>query len=180
MNTSNDELRQLVKDGHFFQFCLAFAVNIGYRDAIKEKKEVTFTVGDYEVKFDHKRMLFDLSHKVYVARVIHAYYQEVVFVGDNEDEVIGDLLAELEKEIATPSNETIKVCEHDKKTPLIWTFKFDGFEYWCPVCGYKGGMFGAGINVPLTELLKKAKEEWEEKAWAYLNEESIIWKYEDN
>lgn len=97
--TSNEELKQLVKDGYFFNFCIAFALNKGFRDAIKEKKEVTFTVGDYEVKFEAKQMCFTLIHKIYFARIITAYYQEVVFIGDNEDEVIADLLAEVEKEL---------------------------------------------------------------------------------
>jgi len=48
--TSDEELKKLVKEGYFFNFCIAFALNKGYRDAIKEKKEVTFSVGDYEVK----------------------------------------------------------------------------------------------------------------------------------
>lgn len=100
INTSPDELLQLVKDGHFFNFCIAFALNKGYRDAIKEKKEVKFSVGDYEVEFNHEQMCFVLCHKIYIARIIHAYYQEVVFVGDDEQEVIGELLAEAIKELA--------------------------------------------------------------------------------
>lgn len=97
--TSNEELKQLVKDGYFFNFCIAFALNKGYRDAIKEKKEVNFSVGDYDVKFDAGSMCFILSHKIYFARIITAYYQEVVFIGDNEDEVINELLTEVEKEL---------------------------------------------------------------------------------
>ena len=97
--TPNEELIQLVKDGHFFMFCIAFALNKGYRDAMKKKDEVKFTVGDYEVKFDTKEMCFVLNHKVYFARIITAYYQDVIFIGDNEDEVINDLLKELEKEL---------------------------------------------------------------------------------
>lgn len=97
--TSNEELKQLIKDGYFFNFCIAFALNKGFRDAIKEKKEVTFSVGDYEVKFDAAQMCFILTHKEYFARIIHAYYQEVVFIGDSEDEVINELLTEFEKEL---------------------------------------------------------------------------------
>jgi len=97
--TSNDELVKLVNGGYFFNFCIAFALNKGYRDAIKEKKEVKFNVGDYEVVFDMKGMCFILSHKIYFARIITAYYNEVVFVGDNEDEVISELMTELEKEL---------------------------------------------------------------------------------
>lgn len=97
--TSNEELKQLVKDGYFFNFCIAFALNKGYRDAIKEKIKVSFSVGDYEVEFNAEQMCFILTHKVYFARIIHAYYQEVIFVGDNEDDVISELLTELEKEL---------------------------------------------------------------------------------
>lgn len=73
-------------------------MNKGYRDAVKEKKEVKFNVGDYVIEFKHDEMCFMLIHKVYFARIITAYYQEVYFVGDNENEVINDLLVELEKE----------------------------------------------------------------------------------
>lgn len=95
--TPHNELVQLVKDGYFFQFCVAFALNKGYRDAIKEKKHVKFEVGNYDVEFDHSLMCFTLSHQIYFARIIQAYYHEVVFIGDNEEEVINELLTELEK-----------------------------------------------------------------------------------
>lgn len=96
--TSHDELVKLVQGGYFFNFCIATALNKGYRDTIKEKKEVKFSVGDYEVVFEHEEMCFVLSHKIYFARIITAYYNEVVFIGDNEDEVINELLTELGKE----------------------------------------------------------------------------------
>lgn len=99
--TSNEELRQMVKDGYFFNFCIALALNKGYRDAIKAKKEVAFDVGDYEVKFKADEFCFVLSHKKYFARIITAYHDEVIFVGDSEEEVIAELLAEAEKELAT-------------------------------------------------------------------------------
>jgi len=98
--TPPDELLKLVKEGHFFTFCALFAVNKGYRDAIKEKKEVKFMVGDYEVEFKPDRMCFEIIHKVYFMRIIHAYYQEVHFIGDNEEEVINDLLTEVKKELS--------------------------------------------------------------------------------
>ena len=97
---SNEELVELVKGGYFFNFCVGFALNKGYRDAIKEKKEVAFSVGDYDVKFNGEQMDFTLTHKIYFARVIVADYFGVTYVGDNEEEVISDLLAELEKELA--------------------------------------------------------------------------------
>lgn len=96
--TSHDDLVQFVKDGLFFNFCVAFALNKGHKDAIKEKREVKFSVGDYNVEFKHEEMCFLLTHKEYFARIITAYYNEVIFVGDNENEVINELLTELEKE----------------------------------------------------------------------------------
>ena len=96
--TSHDELVTLVKGGYFFNFCIATALNKGYRDTIKEKKEVKFMVGDYEVVFNYKKMCFLLTHKIYFMRIITAYHDGVVFVGDKEEEVINELLTELEKE----------------------------------------------------------------------------------
>lgn len=72
----------------------------------------------------------------------------------------------------------IKICErHEKQVPLLWTFKHDGYEYWCPHCGYMEGMFGAGIDVPLTEELIKEKEMWKEKAKPYLDGSTNEWIY---
>lgn len=98
--TPFEELVTLVKSGQFFNFCIAFALNKGFRDAIKEKKEIKFTVGDYDVKFEHDKMCFILIHKIYFARIITAYFQQVFFVGTDEDEVINELLVELNKEAA--------------------------------------------------------------------------------
>ena len=97
--TSPDELLKLVKGGLFFNFCVAFALNKGYRNAIKEKKEVNFSIGNYDIRFEHSKMCFILIHKIYFARIITAYFNEVVFIGDNEDEVINELLTELQKEL---------------------------------------------------------------------------------
>lgn len=98
MNHTNEELIKLIQDGHFFYFCVAFALNKGYRDPIKEKKEVKFAVGDYDVTLDHRQMCFILINRIYIFRVIHAYHQEVVFIGQTEKEVINELLTELQKE----------------------------------------------------------------------------------
>jgi hypothetical protein len=40
-----------------------------------------------------------LSHKIYFARIITAYYDGVNFIGDDENEIINELLIEFEKEI---------------------------------------------------------------------------------
>lgn len=99
IETSKGDLIELVKDGYFFNFCVAFALNKGFHNAIKEKREVKFSVGDYDVEFKRDEMCFILSHKIYFARIITAYYNEVVFIGDDEKEVINELLIELEKEL---------------------------------------------------------------------------------
>ena len=72
--------------------------------------------------------------------------------------------------------EEMKICTGHKgrKTPLIWTFVFPGAEYWCPYCGYRGGMFGAGDNVPVTEELKERAKHDEELARPYL--QAIGWR----
>lgn len=99
---TNEDLEKLIKDGHFFGFCVGFALNKGYRNAIREKNEVKFTVGEYNVSFDHAQMCFVLTHQNYFARIITAYYTEVIFIGDDEKEVINDLLAEFQKEFVNP------------------------------------------------------------------------------
>jgi hypothetical protein len=79
------------------------------------------------------------------------------------------------------NNNEIKVCgckEEEPQTPLLWTFKFSGAEYWCPSCGYTSGMFGAGTSVPITKELKKEKKKWEKKTKPYLSGETEDWVYE--
>jgi len=41
-------------------------------------------------------------------------------------------------------------CRH----PLLWTFLFDGAEYYCLNCGGKTGMMGGGDDVEATVKLK--------------------------
>lgn len=98
INTPKQDLIKLCKEGNFFYLCVAYALNNGYRDAIKEKKEVKFNIGDYDVEFKHDETCFLLTHKIYFARIITAYANgEVYFVGDDENEIIEDLLKEVSK-----------------------------------------------------------------------------------
>jgi hypothetical protein len=63
----------------------------------------------------------------------------------------------------------IRICEnHDKQVPLISTMAFSGAEFWCPFCGYTGGIFGAGEKVPFTAELGLIRQEYEEKSKDYL------------
>lgn len=96
--TSHDDLVKFINDGNLFQFCVAFALNKGYKNVFKEKKEVKFTVGDYEIEFDSNQMCFNIVHKIYFLRVIQADIHGYIFTGESEEEVKSDLLAELEKE----------------------------------------------------------------------------------
>lgn len=70
----------------------------------------------------------------------------------------------------------IKICSghrHDE-TPLIWTFAFIGAEYWCPVCGYLGGMLGSGENVPLTPKLKNKLVKYRKLSKKYLKANGLL------
>lgn len=42
--------------------------------------------------------------------------------------------------------------------PLIWTFKWDYYEYYCINCGGHWGMLGAGAVVEETQELKQQKK----------------------
>jgi len=75
----------------------------------------------------------------------------------------------------TKEKEEIRICTcHDEEVPLIWTFAFNGSEYWCPACGFNGGMFGSGTKVELTKELKKSAKVWEEKAEEFLDAKSTL------
>jgi len=68
----------------------------------------------------------------------------------------------------------IKVCgcDDEHQVPLIWTFAFDGAEYWCPYCGYTCGMMGAGEDVPITKELVDRKDKYVELSKDYLDAKS--------
>ena len=100
ISISNEDLEQMIKDGYFFNFCCGFAINKGFKDEFKNGKPVEFMVGDYEVKFLHKETQFQINHKEYFARMILASYHGVHFIGDDEQEVINELLAEFKKELS--------------------------------------------------------------------------------
>lgn len=75
--------------------------------------------------------------------------------------------------------EQIKICSnHTKRVPLLWTFKFMGADYWCPYCGFTGGMFGSGENVNCTEKLLSEKQKWKDLSKSYLSGETEEWEYE--
>lgn len=50
----------------------------------------------------------------------------------------------------------IRICSNhqDYLVPLKWTMAFMGAEYWCPYCGFTGGMFESGEIVEKTDELE--------------------------
>ena len=54
---------------------------------------------------------------------------------------------------------TIKICtaHQDYQVPLIYTFSWNHYEYWCPYCDVHEGMMGAGKDVQITKTLLDRK-----------------------
>lgn len=104
ISITNDELKEMIKEGYFFNFCCGVAINKGFANVIRDKKECVFSVGEYDVKFVPETIHFELNHKVYFARIIHAHYHGVEFIGNDEQEVIQELMTEFERECALAGN----------------------------------------------------------------------------
>jgi hypothetical protein len=70
--------------------------------------------------------------------------------------------------------EDTKICSkhQDYEVPLIYTFAFNGCEYWCPYCGSKGGLFGTGISVELTNELEERYNKFHNKSKKFLGAKS--------
>jgi hypothetical protein len=68
----------------------------------------------------------------------------------------------------------IKVCgcDDEHQVPLIWTFAFNGAEYWCPFCGNNYGMMGAGEAVPITKEIFERGEKYKEFSKEFLDAKS--------
>lgn len=65
------------------------------------------------------------------------------------------------------------------QVPMLWTFKFDGAEYWCPYCGYNTGAFGPDADeVDTTFDLEMKKADWFHKATPFLSDDTDEWEYE--
>jgi len=71
----------------------------------------------------------------------------------------------------------IKICSRHRdkeETPLIWTFAFNGAEYWCPYCGVNEGMLGAGENVEWTQELQDRHDKYKKESKNFLHARSAI------
>lgn len=96
--TTHDDMVKLTKEGNFFVLCVAMALNKGFKSVMRSGGEVKFTIGDYDVEFKKDGMCFILSHKIYFARIISTGPNGSHFIGEDEDEIIKEVLTELEKE----------------------------------------------------------------------------------
>lgn len=71
----------------------------------------------------------------------------------------------------------IRICSshRDKEeTPLIFTFAFDGAEYWCPYCGANYGIFGAGDMVKNSKKIENRHEKYKKLSKRYLSSKSMM------
>lgn len=64
----------------------------------------------------------------------------------------------------------IKICECHTgyHVPLIQTLAFRGAEYWCPYCGFTGGIFGSGMAITTNKILQERLKKYKEISENYL------------
>jgi len=74
------------------------------------------------------------------------------------------------------NEDEITICSNHQEypTPLIWTFAFNGAEYWCPACGCHEGMLGAGTDVKWNWTLQDRLVNYEKASRKYLNANSAL------
>ncbi len=65
----------------------------------------------------------------------------------------------------------MKICSNHQeyKVPLIYTFSWNSYEYWCPYCGCHEGMMGAGEDVEDSEELKERQKLYKEATKEYMD-----------
>ena len=70
----------------------------------------------------------------------------------------------------------MRICSAhgDYKVPLIYTFAWNYYEFWCPYCGNHYGFLGAGEEVKETEKLKKRLELYKKATKEYRHAMGIL------
>lgn len=72
-------------------------------------------------------------------------------------------------------DDEVTVCNcHDTDTQLIWTFAFNGYEYWCPACGAVYGMMGAGRDVKWNWKIHNQYVKDLKRSRKYLNANGVL------
>ena len=71
-----------------------------------------------------------------------------------------------------------KICRDPENkhvtTPMIFTFAFSRYEYWCPVCGHKIGMFGPAITMQENPKMTALEKAYLERAMPFLKYRSSL------
>ncbi len=65
----------------------------------------------------------------------------------------------------------MRICSNHQEyqVPLIWTFSWNSYEYWCPYCDKHEGALGAGERVEETDELKERLELFEKATKEYVH-----------
>lgn len=74
------------------------------------------------------------------------------------------------------SDDEVTICPYhrERTTQLIWTFAFPYKEFWCPACGAKWGMMGAGDNAKWTPTIHDRYVKDKERSNRFLNAVSTL------
>lgn len=82
----------------------------------------------------------------------------------------------MERIEAEVKRETTLICgSHEYyQVPLIWTFAFPGWEYWCPYCGGGGGMLGTGTRVQNTPELETRLNRYTDASKDFLKYNALL------
>ena len=70
----------------------------------------------------------------------------------------------------------IKVCSSHMETyvvPLIYTFAWNGSEFWCPFCNEHEGFMGAGLDVVETKELKNRAKLFSKATKEYIHAQAV-------
>ena len=62
-------------------------------------------------------------------------------------------------------------------TPVLFTLKYRGHEYWCPHCGNKYEFFDRFSYYQNTESLQKRKELFEKAAMSFLSDRAETFQF---
>ncbi len=70
----------------------------------------------------------------------------------------------------------MKICSShgEYQVPLIYTFSWSYYEFWCPFCDKHEGMMGAGEEVEETEELKKRSQLYEKATEKYRHAMGVL------
>lgn len=70
----------------------------------------------------------------------------------------------------------MKICSNhqDYLVPLIWTYSWNGAEYWCPYCDSHNGMLDVEVDHKFTEELEKRLKLYEKATEDYRHAMGVL------